>query len=171
MFVVVIESILSFARSARLAEDGHIFHVACSMVLSAAHTDLSREAYEQLRDRLKEMLESLEEHLYNVLASSLPDRPIPSPSLLVALLDTAAVDPELVGATLIETLNAIITGTTYGPAGSRASLQATHASERAVHYLDLRRAYGGRRPRRQDAVLPVENLGELGLRLPSGNGE
>lgn len=104
------------------------------------------------------MLEVLEQHLNEVVISSLPNRPIPSPSLLVALLDVVAVDPRLVGETLIETLNAIITGTTYGPAGSRASFQAHQASSRAIRYLDFTKAYGRRRPT------------GIGLTLPSGSG-
>lgn len=163
------ESILSYARHTKSLGDDHSFHVACSMVLDIAHADLNEVAFESLRERLKDMLIDLEKHLSELNTSAVPSRAIPSPSLLVALLDLAARDPELVDETVVQTLNRIITGTVYGPTGSQASLQASHASLRATHYLDLRRAYGSRRPRRQNAVLLVNELDDLGLTLPSGN--
>lgn len=126
------------------------------------------EPSSRLRGPITGMLEAIEEHLTSpefVLSGV-----VPSPSLLMAVLDIAELDRTCVGSRLISLLNRLVSGADYGQTGSRVSIDATVASTRAVGHLKERYAGLQQRPpmpTRKPAIRPVDNLRDLNLRLPS----
>jgi len=174
----VIQSLICFTRSVRLTEDSYVFQLACSMALGFASADLPDGAYQSLRPDLRKMLQDLESLLTSSSSPGGPDldnNAAPSPSLLMAVLDFADQDPDLVNEELIRLLNEVVTGTRYGRSGSQANSRANHATERAVKHL--RTLYGrpggsgNRRIPGRERVVMGESLVNLGLRLPQLGGE
>lgn len=165
-FSLVAEKILMYGRQAHLTKDDHTFHASCYMVLSIAHRDLSTDmSYGGLRGQLEAMLVDLELHLNEIRTSLYAHRPIPSPPLLVALLDMADIDRNLVPLPPIQLLSSIILGSSRD-----ADSEGLCAVRRAEDLISLRSAYSGSTPRRRCAVRPVDSLGDLGLRLTPASG-
>lgn len=107
-----------------------------------------------LQGHIQRMLQDMEEYI-------LSGTGVPSPSLLVAVLDFADMSPEDVRPDLIRALNRIIGGSYHAQPDGGADVAANLRRARE----SLRTLYGRRRPRRQGAIPPVAALNELGLEL------
>lgn len=155
--LVVVEDIISYARSCKADGDHESFFRACGLALAFAR-ELSTEDMTDLRRQIANLLEELEEHLreFGTDTSSQP-----SPTLLATLLDFREQDAKLVRAELIKLLKDNVSGApSYGPSSRGRSAQETNARALAI----LRSMY--RPPRRVKRVDPVDELETLGLHLP-----
>lgn len=161
----MIESIITYTKHALYNSKIHNAHTACCMALTFAGLVIEESA--RLRDPITGMLEDVEKHLMSpefALGGH-----IPSPSLLMAVLDLADRDRACVSPDLIRLLNRLVSGPDHVQPGSRSSIDVTVASTRAV--MHLRERYPGlqqrRKPTRRKIILPDDNLRDINLRLPS----
>lgn len=150
----MIENIISFARSTRNTDNGDIdtYFSACVIALKFG-ADLHTDELHEYQDLLQDVLQELEQYVNLKNA-------MPSPSLRNALKTFADRGSSLVRPELISALDQLI-----GLAGEHHP-QAT--SNRVMR--NLRRLYSEGTPVRQSALLPVEDLGQLGLALPQHPG-
>ena len=151
----MVENLLAFARSARETQQSDAFYGACTMAIECA-SGLDRDDFSAMCLQLERMLEELQWYI--------PTAPtVPSPSLLVAILNLAEIthDRRIVKPELIRTLNHMVMGTAYG--SNELDIEANVVSVRA--YDALRTLCTPPRQPHRELVVVAENLDQLGLEL------
>ncbi|TCD65808.1 hypothetical protein EIP91_002201 [Steccherinum ochraceum] len=163
--------IARFIQTARESGDKQIYYSACRLAADVFNaSDIPDE--KQLKiviDVLKDMLTTLEAELTELQGQTGHEYHTPMPSLLLALCDSME-DPErglVIRPELIATLRTLLHGAhfAHNEVGLEAQRIRDYASD--VAREQLRRLL---RPSKRPGVLPVLELGEIGLRLPSEPG-
>ncbi|RPD52958.1 hypothetical protein L226DRAFT_572628 [Lentinus tigrinus ALCF2SS1-7] len=156
----VIQSLTSFARTAKIASELTTFHHACEMALAfSTASNLPRVVFNTVRNELQDILEDLENYL------TLPDSGVgaitsgQSASILLALEELYALDPDLISANLLRIIDHINVDPRQlaGSTGSMESfLQRRLASARALRKMRESKLREGRprwkEPRRRNAM-------------------
>ncbi|KAI0695068.1 hypothetical protein C8T65DRAFT_49791 [Cerioporus squamosus] len=155
----VIQSLTAFARTAKMAGEMTTFHHACEMALAfSTASNLPRVVFNNVRSELQRILEDLENYLTS------PDSGVgtitagQSASILLALEELHALDPDLISATLLRIIDHInIDAPQVVDTGSMESfLQRRLASARALRKLRESKLREGRprwrEPRRRNAM-------------------
>ncbi|KAI0738698.1 hypothetical protein C8Q80DRAFT_1113622 [Daedaleopsis nitida] len=104
----VIQNLVAFARSEKAANQLHTFHAACEMALAfSTAPSLPQVAFNRIRDELQVILEDLENLLTAPDTDASTVGPGQSASILLALEELAARDPDLISSNMLHILDRV----------------------------------------------------------------